>query len=807
MNAASLLGGDNLDAYNAELDKMQHASDGAGATQTALAKQMQSATFRIAKAKQSVAILATTLMGGLAPAIGAGADAMTNLIIKGVLPFTEVIGGALKGTLDWQKAVDKFPAPLQRTVHALGSVADSVGDVVRAFGDRGLTGAIRTLVQGGELEQIGTALGAIGSELLSFGGQAIDATFSFVAKWGGIVWGAATDAASWIKENAGDIAATGLNATVSFLTKWGGIIWGGALDAATWIKSNVPGLVANGVEATVDFVAKWGGIAWDTASDAGAWIKAQIGTISSSDVDATLSLLAQWGGIAWGAYGSANDWIVANVGPLTADLLVGLNMKLDPQAADDAYQSGHDIGKTGMEKFIDGLTAGFSDGGGGGGGGGAGSGGASAALQLPFKIQAMIDRFVGGVVVGMGEAAGSALKSAANPFTELPGIISNWFTDAMSSTTFGANGSQDPAQGFSAGQSPFDELSTIISNSLGAEIADIAKAIPGYKDDLVDAIKGVIPDSITLPGLKFDTSLVQGTIDGIKDKIDGWIEDLKSYWRRLEFWKDGGGEGAQALSFNQMSQNQGLVFGAGTFDATPITPGQGSMPNVTPAEQKRTVKIVGDNTDAKQKIAEIDTLGTTLAAKTFSGILDFDNGPAAVKYTDTFNWGTVFDAATFTSTFDIDNGPAAVAYTDAFGWGNTWASQVFTASFSVDTSGITNAVAVARQAAADIAAVMPHSPAKEGPLKEPITFDYIADNMRGVADRLRGYAASGAGYVRDSFTDGPAWSPATAAGRSGGGDTYIVITPDSEQFSEIARKARQGDLNWKTLSAIRQRMM
>ena len=52
-------------------------------------------------------------------------------------------------------------------------------------------------------------IGLSPQELLSFGGQAIDATFSFVARWGGIVWGAATDAASWIKENAGNIAATG----------------------------------------------------------------------------------------------------------------------------------------------------------------------------------------------------------------------------------------------------------------------------------------------------------------------------------------------------------------------------------------------------------------------------------------------------------------------------------------------------------------------------------------------------------------------------------------------------------------------
>ena len=161
---------------------------------------------------------------------------------------------------------------------------------------------------------------------------------------------------------------------------------------------------------------------------------------------------------------------------------------------------------------------------------------------------------------------------------------------------------------------------------------------------------------------------------------------------------------------------------------------------------------------------EFDTSGVDAAATTalanvrtltdtpYVATLDADNGPFAVKYTEAFGWGDTFAATTWTGTFDADNGPAAVAYTEAFGWGAIWAGSVFTASFSVDTSGITNAVAVARQAAADIAAVMPHSPAKEGPLKEPITFDYIADNMKATMDRVRAYASGGAGEVSGSFT-------------------------------------------------------
>jgi hypothetical protein len=49
--------------------------------------------------------------------------------------------------------------------------------------------------------------------------------------------------------------------------------------------------------------------------------------------------------------------------------------------------------------------------------------------------------------------------------------------------------------------------------------------------------------------------------------------------------------------------------------------------------------------------------------------------------------------------------------------------------------------------AAHIAAVMPHSPAKEGPLREPISFDYIADSMRSAMSRVAGYAGAGAAAV------------------------------------------------------------
>ena len=70
-----------------------------------------------------------------------------------------------------------------------------------------------------------------------------------------------------------------------------------------------------------------------------------------------------------------------------------------------------------------------------------------------------------------------------------------------------------------------------------------------------------------------------------------------------------------------------------------------------------------------------------------------------------------------------------------------------------------------RSDAAHIAAVMPHSPAKEGPLKKPIRFDYIADNMRSASKRLKVYANQGASTLANAF--------------AGNGLDALLATPNS----------------------------
>jgi hypothetical protein len=95
---------------------------------------------------------------------------------------------------------------------------------------------------------------------------------------------------------------------------------------------------------------------------------------------------------------------------------------------------------------------------------------------------------------------------------------------------------------------------------------------------------------------------------------------------------------------------------------------------------------------------------------------------------------------------------------------------VFTARFSIDTSGLDIASAHADAVAAHIASILPHSPAKKGPLAFRPSFMYIADAADAMADRLEGIGSRGMAAIAaigDTRWDG---------GRAGGsgGDIYNV---------------------------------
>lgn len=103
-NAALLLGGENADEYAASVERMKASSEGLGATQTALAKQMESTAFSLRLLKTNVQAAAIAIGVQLEPGIRFVAKAMTGML-KGFLnlskPVQKIIGviTALAGVL------------------------------------------------------------------------------------------------------------------------------------------------------------------------------------------------------------------------------------------------------------------------------------------------------------------------------------------------------------------------------------------------------------------------------------------------------------------------------------------------------------------------------------------------------------------------------------------------------------------------------------------------------------------------------------------------------------------------------------
>ncbi|MDQ3541110.1 MAG: phage tail tape measure protein, partial [Chloroflexota bacterium] len=103
-NAALLLGGENADEYAAAVERMEKSSEGLGATQTALNKQMESTAFSLKLLKTNVQAAAIAIGVQLEPGIRAVAKAMTaglKLFLNLSKPIQRVIGvvTALVGVL------------------------------------------------------------------------------------------------------------------------------------------------------------------------------------------------------------------------------------------------------------------------------------------------------------------------------------------------------------------------------------------------------------------------------------------------------------------------------------------------------------------------------------------------------------------------------------------------------------------------------------------------------------------------------------------------------------------------------------
>lgn len=766
LNAALLLGGENLEEYTTQVLAMNTATDGAGATQRALEKQMESANFAIGKAKQQAQVAATVFLGIFAPGIRAGAEAVTSFLSGGVIPFTNVISDAIRGGFTFRDSVDALPQPLRRSAGALGSIVEAAGDVVRSFGERGLAGAFRTLTEGGEGRQILTALGAIGDELLGLAGTVIDFTIDLLPEVGDWLWDKGTDAASWLYEEAkalGGWVIRKLPVAIDFLAEWGGVAWGRLPNFEAWFREAAGKLRAKidvTIGANADEASKQS--AYEEGVAIGEWINQGIG-------DAFRGI----GGQSGGASGGGGFWRwVGNA--LTAD--------------GEEYFSGSEFGQK-VNGIVDTITFNLED-----------------RLQRGFEEwrgdrsnSQVIEDGILGYLNSLTED--DAFSAKLNQWGD-----STW--DVIKGALVNAR--------TSAGEDGFDTKLIEWLNETGESVSeDIIAFGVGIRDDIYDAISGAWEDA-TNPFESLSDSIT-GWISTEFDEVVSWLGDQTPEALQLLARGDivgavraviGGGDDDTGSGFqpayvdgdyqgspiDYVAESAGVwgsgdMYTGGTIDRQwgPRAGGGG-----TPAKLRYEVDV--NTTDAETKINNLKGLwggGSGDEGSTFTGILDLDNGPAALKFTDAFLWGDTWASQIFESEFSIDNGPAALKYTDAFMWGETWADTTFTATFSVDISPLERAAQRVIELAGTIDDYLPHSPARKGPLARPISFGYIADDLERNLDRMAMAASYGMNRVSGAF-DRPLSGPSIAG--SGSGDTYNItfITPESEEYARYAREALRG---------------
>jgi TP901 family phage tail tape measure protein len=557
MNAALLLGGDNLDAYIEEIERMGGATEGVGATQKALNKQMQSASFQIAKAKQQVQVAATMFMGLLAPGIAAAAQALTGFISKGIIPFGRVIGEALRGGDAFRDLVDELPQPLRRTVGALGSVFEAVGDVARAFGEDGLSGAIRTLTTGGELDQIGTAFSAIADEAWN----GIVAGFNAI-NWGA-VWDIATAAISLAAGTAVDITDWAINVAAPKVISWLGEGLSGIWD---WLQGQMglgSGTVGDGT----------GGPESDRNVDLTDWVldvaaPTVIGWIKdvAADIGPHLKTAAGWAAKQIVAFG---DWelntVVPNIIGWVKDNQGNMGDALKRAAGWVSDNIIVPLGDWTINTIVPDLLGWLND----------NKGdlweGLKTIAGIPGQIQGAVTDWVLTV----------AAPSIGGWLLDIGGNIWGWLKEKMglgggSATggSHGGGGGGETASGAGDSLGISSMISGAISGGLQAAsdavvglLNDFGTDAEGWKDDLIDAVKGIVPDSLpnlTMPTFTIDMTGVMGVVMTVVTTLDGWIKTLTDKWNEFKSLvtrveNEGGG----GLSAAQMQQNQGLMFGAG----------------------------------------------------------------------------------------------------------------------------------------------------------------------------------------------------------------------------------------------------
>jgi TP901 family phage tail tape measure protein len=278
------------------------------------------------------------------------------------------------------------------------------------------------------------------------------------------------------------------------------------------------------------------------------------------------------------------------------------------------------------------------------------------------------------------------------------------------------------------------------------------------------------------------------TADGLNTAIGDAIAKTN-----LEWAYTGTGEPFNAM----LSAEWNVEGGIPTAIEEAVGEVNASWVNVPPYK----AKLSADATGWSIVLGNAQEGGRGFAATTFTGNIAGDRA----SWDDTL-WGAIegglgFQATTFTSTLSADAGSAFAAIGAATGAAQGFA-RTYTATLTVDASG---AIATAQAAAAAIAALLPHSPAKEGPLSHVPSFDYIGDALRDTLGRMLTDTEASMGAITDHLgaamlPDGNAALRAQLAATSTGargGATYVdarrFFALRQGEYAALLSKAERGD--------------
>jgi TP901 family phage tail tape measure protein len=863
VSAAMLLGGENMAAYIEEIERMGGATEGAGATQKALAKQMQSASFQIAKAKQQVQVAATMFMGMLAPGIAAAASALTGFISKGVIPFVDVIGKALRGGFDFRDAIESLPQPLQRTAGAIGTVAEGVGDLFRAFQDRGFSGLLDTLTIGGEGRQIISGLTALAEEawgafvttittLASGVIQLAPVVIEGAIQLGGALLDAAGDIYGWVKrklfggnsgpidpggtggpEQLGDMGAITLgDVIVEAGLRLGGMIADVAGDLWGWVKGKLYGtrhtigdgtggpesdFMPNGGETiTLGTILVDGAVALGTglaaiAGNLSGWIQNKI-------LGGTGFVGGSHGGGGGGEATAAGGGITVTIAQIAIDVLDAV-----------ASITAEDI-RAWIQDQIDSLTT------------------IKAELdEWSIIISGAPDISFGSQ--GGGEGGGEGGGAPLQP-------VIDWLEETLGDYQFYQ--AIKLALNYEINKEASDDLQEIVQGFLDgygevtAEIRDLIFDIPGVPDitlgfgtrELIDAIVDKLPSPIRVP-IEIGLDVILGGDDdggdggapklspSVKTAIDQMFrqsfidaEAAAAYFNQVSGSMNTGPSEDQWLQdvLNRPASGGGGAGHGGGFDLLARQlPGRSVQipPMVIPAPDTSAFDRVIN--EIPQRVARAlagvvpiasaggtligSSLNTTLSAGLITAIQTFNifrDTVAVVLSTAAINAATAGVAIGQGLATGVQSGVLAAiqslnifaAYVPAALAGA--AGAAYSAGVAIGqglANGISSQVGAVAAAARQLAFAAESGTALQLDIRSPSkVFQHMGEQVGdgfviGIQSRYGAAGRAGTGLAGASIPDGAA----SLRGRgSGSGNTIVVITPDSENFSEIARKARRG---------------